>query len=72
VLRDRPAVAIPDDHDVGHPNLWGAGGRKAERPDGSDGGYFLPPASVNMVQRQQTWHLPDPVDPAPVRQGIAV
>jgi hypothetical protein len=25
-----------------------------------------------MVQRQQTWHLPDPVDPAPVEQGITV
>jgi hypothetical protein len=25
-----------------------------------------------MVQRAQAWHLPDPVDPAPVRQGISV
>ena len=25
-----------------------------------------------MVQRQQTWHLPDPVDPAPVDRGIGV
>jgi hypothetical protein len=25
-----------------------------------------------MVQRVQAWHLPDPVDPAPVRQGIHV
>ena len=72
VLRDRPAVSIPDDHDVGHPNLWGANGRKAERSDGADGGYFYPPAYVNMVQRQQTWHLPDPVDPEPVEQGIGV
>ena len=72
VIRDRPTVTIPDDHDVGHPNLWGAGGRKAERKDGADGGYFYPAAYVNMVQRQQTWHLPDPVDPAPVAQGIGV
>ncbi len=72
VIRDRPTVSIPDDHDVGHPNLWGAGGRKAERPDGADGGYFFPPAYVNMVQRQQAWHLPDPVDPEPVEQGIGV
>ena len=73
VLRDRPAVTIPDDHDVGHPNLWGAGGVKA-RPDrnGTDGGYIYPAAYVNMVQRQQTWHLPDPVDPEPVAQGIGV
>jgi hypothetical protein len=72
VMRDRPTVSIPDDHDVGHPNLWGEGGRKAERSDGADGGYFFPPAYVNMVQRQQAWHLPDPVDPTPVEQGIGV
>ena len=72
VIRDRPTVTIPDDHDVGHANLWGAGGRKAEREDGADGGYLHPVEYVNMVQRQQTWHLPDPVDPAPVARGIGV
>jgi 3',5'-cyclic AMP phosphodiesterase CpdA len=72
VIRDRPTVTIPDDHDVGHPNLWGEAGRKADRKDGADGGYFYPASYVNMVQRQQTWHLPDPVDPVPVEQGITV
>jgi|GEM_PF-194178 len=72
VIRDRPTVTIPDDHDVGHGNLWGAGGRQATRKDAADGGYLYPPAYVNMVQRQQTWHLPDPVDPAPVDRGIGV
>lgn len=72
VLRDRPAVTIPDDHDVGHPNLWGENGKAALRKDGADGGYFHPPDYVNLVQRQQTWHLPDPVDPAPVERGITV
>ena len=72
VLRDRPTVTIPDDHDVGHPNLWGENGVKSKRQDGADGGYFFPSAYVNMVQRQQTWHLPDPVDPSPVEQGITV
>jgi len=72
VIRDRPTITIPDDHDVGQPNLWGASGRQAERQDGADGGYFFPPAYVNMVQRQQAWHLPDPVDPQPVEQGITV
>ncbi len=72
VIRDRPTVTIPDDHDVGHGNLWGAGGKQATRKDGADGGYFYPADYVNMVQRQQTWHLPDPVDPAPVGQGIGV
>ena len=72
VLRDRPAVTIPDDHDVGHPNLWGANGKRALEKTGSDGGFYYPATYVNMVQRQQTWHLPDPVDPAPVEQGITV
>jgi hypothetical protein len=72
VIRDRPTVTIPDDHDVGHPNLWGENGKKRLRPDGADGGYFYPPGYVNMVQRQQTWHLPDPPDPKPVERGISV
>ena len=72
VLKDRPVVAIPDDHDVGHPNLWGANGKKADDPTGPDGGYYYPAEYVKMVERCQTWHLPDPPDPAPVQQGIGV
>ncbi len=72
VIKDRPTVTIPDDHDVGHPNLWGENGKRCKRSDGADGGYFYPDAYVNMVQRQQTWHLPDAVDPKPVEQGITV
>jgi phosphodiesterase/alkaline phosphatase D-like protein len=72
VIKDRPTITIPDDHDVGHPNLWGENGRRCKRPDGADGGYFYPAAYVNMVQRQQTWHLPDSPDPKPVEQGITV
>ncbi|MGD8278115.1 MAG: alkaline phosphatase D family protein, partial [Gemmatimonadota bacterium] len=74
---DIPAVATPDDHDVYHGNVWGAGGRRT--PPGSSGaaaqdagGYKLPPQWVNMVQRTQTSHLPDPVDPAPADNGIGV
>ena len=72
VMRDRPTICIPDDHDVGQPNLWGAGGKKSTRGDGADGGYFYPVEYVNMVQRQQTWNLPDPIDPAQVESGISV
>jgi len=72
VIKDRPTICIPDDHDVGHPNLWGENGKKSLRKDGADGGYFFPPEYVNMVQRQQSWHLPDPPDPQPVEQGITV
>jgi hypothetical protein len=72
VLRDRPVVTIPDDHDVGHGNLWGEGGGIAQTSGASDGGYKLPPEYVNMVQRQQTWHLPDAWDPTPIGQDITV
>jgi hypothetical protein len=72
IIRDRPAICIPDDHDVGHGNLWGEAGGTATLPGAADGGYLYPAAYVNMVQRAQSWHLPDPVDPAPVRQNISV
>ena len=72
LMRDRPTVTIPDDHDVGHPNLWGENGKVSLKKTGSDGGFFYPANYVNMVQRCQTWHLPDPVDPEPVEQGITV
>ncbi len=36
------------------------------------GGYQMPPEWVNMIERTQTGHLPDPFDPTPVEQGIGV
>ena len=84
LLRDIPSVAMPDDHDVYHGNVWGAGGRKADQPPRDlpanqrtkqwqdSGGYKMPAAWVNAVQRTQTSHLPDPFDPTPVEQGIGV
>lgn len=72
LMRDRPTITIPDDHDVGHPNLWGENGRKSTLSGNADGGYMYPVEYVNLVQRQQTWHLPDPVDPAPIDRGITV
>jgi len=68
LVRDRPTICIPDDHDVYHGNLWGAGGRAANRQD--DGGYTMPADFVRMVERTQTSHLPDPADPRPVEQNI--
>lgn len=64
VLRDRPAICTPDDHDVGQPNLWGENGRLSTLPGNADGGFMFPAEYVNMVQRQQSWHLPDSPDPA--------
>ena len=86
LLRNIPSVALPDDHDVYHGNIWGAGGRDAndivpalQREDvgvqtqkQDSGGFTMPVDWVNMVQRTQTSHLPDPVDPAPAQRGIGV
>ena len=78
LLRNTPAIIIPDDHDVFHGNLWGAGGKAADVSLGygydsqDSGGYKEPPDFVNMVHRTQTGHLPDPADPTPVLQGISV
>jgi len=62
LLKDRPSVIIPDDHDVFVGNIWGDNGY----------GYIMPPVWVNMVQRTQTGSLPDPIDPEPVARGIGV
>lgn len=72
LFRTRPCVSIPDDHDVGHPNLWGAGGKISTTSSGDDGGYFWHHEYVKMVERCQTAHLPDPYDPTPILQGIGV
>ena len=77
LMKDRPTVSIPDDHDVYHGNIWGAGGRPTppglQGADAQDaGGYKMPARWVNMVQETQTSHLPDPFDPSPVEQGIGI
>jgi alkaline phosphatase D len=79
LTRDIPSVCMPDDHDMFHGNIWGCGGKPAD-PNlpmtgfgaQDSGGYKMPPRWVNMVQRTQTSHLPDPFDPTPVLQGITV
>ena len=72
IIKDRPTITIPDDHDVGQANLWGHAGRKSNTGAGHDGGYFKSVAYVKQVERAQTSHLPDPFDPTPVERGIGV
>ncbi len=74
VLKDRPSVIIPDDHDVYQGNIWGKGGMAMPK-DGSTsttGGYNMHAKWVNMVHRTQISHLPDAYDPTPAKQGITV
>ncbi len=74
LLKDRPSVLMLDDHDVYQGNIWGAGGRKAVGRPGAEaqdsGGFIMPAAWVNMAQRTQCSHLPDPASPTPADQGI--
>ncbi len=75
LLREIPTVALPDDHDVYQGNIWGAGGRKANgygKPGQDQGGYVMDPRFVHVVHTTQTANMPDPYDPTPVEQGIAV
>jgi hypothetical protein len=68
LLRDRPSVSIPDDHDVYQGNLWGEGG-DGKQTTQEAGGYDLPAEWVNVVHRTQTSHHPDPYDPTPGKRG---
>ncbi|MFM1803619.1 MAG: hypothetical protein RL136_498 [Planctomycetota bacterium] len=76
LCRDRPAVIIPDDHDVFHGNLWGAGGIAAQARDGLSaqdaGGYKLTGRIVNAIHRTQVGNLPSraPEVDDPIGQGI--
>lgn len=80
ILKDRPSVIIPDDHDVFQGNIWGQGGRaipgQPDPPpfkiDPARGGYAMAPDWVHIVERTQTGHLPPPADPRPAEQGIGV
>jgi alkaline phosphatase D len=72
LTRGTPAIVQTDDHDVYHGNIWGNGGRLAPDRDQNRGGYRNAGPWVNMVQRTQCGHNPDPFDPTPVDQGITV
>jgi alkaline phosphatase D len=84
LTRNIPMIIQTDDHDVYQGNLWGNGGRRAPDslvmrdgqavsvPDPNRGGYRCNPQWVNLVQRTQCGHNPDPFDPKPVEQGIEV
>ena len=72
IIKDRPTVAIPDDHDVGQPNLWGENGKVSTIGGASDGGYQLPGQYVREVEFAQTSNLPDAFDPTKIEQGIGV
>lgn len=72
IIKDRPTLCLPDDHDAGQPNLWGESGKVSTLKGAADGGYSQPGDYVQEVERAQTSHFPDPVDPKKIGQGIGV
>lgn len=69
LMKDRPSLSLPDDHDVYQGNLWGEGGA-AQGPTQESGGYTMPAEWVNVVYRTQTAHHPDPHTAEPSKRGI--
>ena len=74
LMRDRPTVCSPDDHDVDQGNIWGEGGKPLTETDkvGSVGGFIQPTRMINMINRIQAGNLPDPYDPEPIDDGMSV
>lgn len=76
LLMTTPSITIPDDHDVMHGNLWGNGGKLADRAGANydqqdSGGYKMSPEFVNMVHRTQTGNLPIPDGQPTCNNGIS-
>lgn len=66
ILKDRPAIIIPDCGDFFQSKLWGEGGKLIDRALASDpieaqdnGGYWLPVEFIRLVLKTQTSYLPD-------------
>ncbi|MEJ7691833.1 alkaline phosphatase D family protein [Daejeonella sp.] len=76
VMRNRPTICTPDDHDVFQGNLWGEGGAPIDLDDwntkfrDAQGGYVQSPRMVNAVHRANCGHMPDAADTQPTPSGI--
>lgn len=77
LMDDRPTICIPDDHEVFQGNLWGEGGKLLTQEEWTVktdciAGFVEPVEMVNVVMKTNCSHLPDPVDPTPMKNGIQV
>ena len=75
IMRDIPVICTPDDHDVFQGNIWGGAG--VPKPAGLANtddytGFTQTVRMVNVVNRTQCSHLPDPYDATPIEQGMSV
>ena len=72
LMKDRPSIILPDDHDVYQGNIWGNGGNQVTMKEHSKGGYNMFADFVNAVHRTQVSHHPDAHDPTPMKRNISV
>ena len=74
LMKDRPTVIIPDDHDMYQGNMWGQGGDLRQNGDWGDdkAGYLMTPECFNMVHLTQCGQHPDPFDTTPMKNGLSV
>jgi alkaline phosphatase D len=75
VMRNRPTICTPDDHDVFQGNLWGEGGEgipfeEWEKKKDGNGGYVQTPKMINVVHRTQCSHMPSAFHNEPLESGI--
>src|SRR3546814_278079 len=75
VMRSRPTICTPDDHDVFQGNLWGEGGEPIPLSEwakvkDAHGGFVQSPKMVNVVATTQCGHLPDPYNMQVLASGI--
>ena len=75
IMRDRPTICTPDDHDVFQGNLWGEGGQEIsfeewEKVRDAHGGYVQTPKMINVVADTQCGHMPVSFHPEPLKSGI--
>ncbi|UXX80971.1 alkaline phosphatase D family protein [Reichenbachiella carrageenanivorans] len=77
LMKDRPTICIPDDHEVYQGNLWGENGKLIGLNNwktGADqlGGFVQPVPMLDVVMKTNSAHLPDPYDPTPMQNNIPV
>lgn len=65
LLRDRPALVLPDARDYFQNKLWGENGRRVELASFPDpvaaqdsGGFLMPPDFIDLVLTTQVSHMP--------------
>ncbi|PKB00273.1 PhoD-like phosphatase [Flavobacteriaceae bacterium MAR_2009_75] len=76
VLKNRPSICTPDDHDVYQGNLWGDGGKRVSIDQwnssrDAQSGLVQTTNFVNVVNKTQCGHMPEAYDSEPLASGMS-